>query len=103
MSLLPVARLKRVRVMNERKNTTDQPEEQYESTYALLIRSEEKRRNVFEMAINLFLILGPLMAIWQFAQQPVGIPQVGLKGARCVACVDEVKTLREGRRPEIKG
>ncbi len=91
-------------VMKEQTSTTDQLEGQHkESTYALLIRSEEKSRNVFEMAINLFLILGPLMAIWQFAQQPVNIPAAGLKGARCVVCVDEVKTLREARRPEIKG
>jgi hypothetical protein len=89
--------------MNERTNTTDQPENQYESTYALVIRSEEKRRNVFEVAIHLLLILGPLMAIWQFAQQPVNIPSTGLKGADCVVCIDEVKTLREARRPEIKG
>jgi len=89
--------------MNERTNTTDQPEEQHESTYALLIRSEEKRRNIFEVAIHLFLILGALMAIWQFAQQPVGIPSTELKGAGCVVCVDEVKTLREAPRPEIKG
>ena len=90
--------------MNAKPPTTDQLKDQHEeSTYALLIRSEEKSRNVIEMAINLFLILGPLMAIWQFAQQPVNIPAAGLKGARCVVCVDEVKTLREARPPEIKG
>jgi len=89
--------------MNEQTNTTDEAENQYESTYALLIRSEEKRRNIFEVAIQLLLILGPLMAIWQFAQQPVSIPSTGLKETGCVVCVDEVKTLREARRPEIKG
>jgi hypothetical protein len=91
------------RVMNERTNTTDQPENQHESTYALLIRSEEKSRNIIEMAICPIWILGAVIAIWQFAQQPVNIPAAGLKGARCVVCVDEVKTLREARRPEIKG
>ena len=103
MSLLPVSELESVDVMNERTNTTDERENQYESTYALLIRSEEKRRNVFEVAIHLLLSLGPLIAIWQFAQQPVTIPSTGLKGADCVVCVDKVKTLREGGRPEIKG
>ncbi|SRR5437773_7721002 len=82
-------------VMKEQTGTTDQPENQYESTYALLIRSE--------MAIYPILILGAVIAIWQFAQQPVNIPAAGLKGAGCVVCVDEVKTLREARRPEIKG
>ena len=90
-------------VMKEQTGTTGQPENQYESTYALLIRSEEKNRNVIEMAIYPILILGAVIAIWQFAQQPVNIPAAGLKGAGCVVCVDEVKTLREARRPEIKG
>src|SRR5713101_4334487 len=103
MSLLPVARPKRVGVMNERRNTTDQPENQHESTYALLIRSEEKSRNVIEMAIYPILILGAVIAIWQFAQEPVSIPSTGLKGAGCLVCVDEIKMLREARRPEVKG
>lgn len=91
------------RVMKEQTGTTDQPENQHESTYALLIRSEEKSRNVIEMAICPILILGAVIAIWQFAQQPVSIPSTGLKGADCVVCVDEVKTLHEPPRPEIRG
>jgi hypothetical protein len=71
--------------MNERTNTT-QLENQHESTYALLIGSEDKSRSVFEVVIYPLLILGPLIAIWQFAQQPVNIPAAGLKGARCVIC-----------------
>jgi len=89
--------------MNAQTNTTDQPENQHESTYALLIRSEEKSRNIIEIAICPILILGAIIAIWQFAQQPVNIPAAGLKGAGCVVCVDEVKTLREARHPEVKG
>jgi len=54
--------------MKEKTNMTGQPDYQHESTYALLIRSEEKSRNVFEMVIYLLLILGPLIAVWQFAQ-----------------------------------
>jgi hypothetical protein len=100
------------RVMNERINTTGQPENQHESTYALLIRSEEKSRNMFEMIIYPLLILVPLIAIWQFAQQPVNIPAAGLKGTRCVICDaraqnsvygEEFHTWRGERRPEIKG
>ena len=90
-------------VMKEQTGTTDQPENQYESTYALLIRSEEKNRNLLEVAILPLLMLGPIIAIWQFAKQPVNIPAAGLKGAGCVVCVDEVKTLREARHPEVKG
>jgi hypothetical protein len=89
--------------MKEQTGSTDQPENQHESTYALLIRSEEKSRNVIEMAICPILILGAAIAIWQFAQQPVNIPAAGLKGASCVACVDDLRALRQVRRPEIKG
>ncbi|HEY2101610.1 MAG TPA: hypothetical protein VGH08_00005, partial [Chthoniobacterales bacterium] len=69
--------------MNELTNTTE-PAAEHESTYALLIRSEEKSRNLFEVAIYPLLILGPLIAIWQFAQQPVHIPACLSTGVRCV-------------------
>jgi hypothetical protein len=92
------------RVMKEQTGTTDQPEDQHnESTYALLIRSEEKSRNVIEMAICPILILGAVIAIWQFAQQPVNIPPAGLKGADCVACVDDLRAVRQVRHQEVKG
>jgi hypothetical protein len=91
-------------VMKEQTGTTDQLEDQHkESTYALLIRSDEKSRNVIEMAICPILILGAVIAIWQFARQPVNIPAAGLKGPGCVACVDDLRALRPVRHPEIKG
>ena len=90
--------------MNAQPSTADQSENQHkESTYALLIRSEEKSRNVLEIAIYPLLILGLLIAIWQFAQQPINIPSTGLDGGGCVACVDEFQTLRQVRHSEIKG
>ena len=89
--------------MNEQTNMTAQPENQHESTYALLIRSEEKSRNVFETVIYPLLILGPLIAIWQFAQQPVNIPATGLQGSGCIVCVDDFHTARDVRYSEIKG
>jgi len=92
------------RVMKEQTGTTDQLEDQHnESTYALLIRSEEKSRNVIEMAICPILILGAVIAIWQFAQQPVNIPAAGLKGAGCGTCVDDLRAVRQVRHPEVKG
>jgi hypothetical protein len=82
----------------------DKLEDQHnESTYALLIRSEEKSRNIIEIAICPILILGAVIAIWQFAQQPVNIPAAGLKGADCVACVDDLRAVRQVRHPEVKG
>ena len=89
--------------MKEKINTTDQPDHQHESTYALLIRSEEKSRNVIEMAICPILILGAAIAIWQFARQPVNIPPPGLDAGGCLACVENLRPLRQVRHPEIKG
>jgi hypothetical protein len=89
--------------MNERTNTADRTENQHESTYALLIRSEEKSRNVIEMAIYPSLILGAVIAIWQFALQPVNIPAAGLDAGGCVACVDELRAVRQVRHPQIRG
>ena len=91
-------------VMKEQTGTTDQLEDQHkESTYTLLIRSEEKSRNVIEMAIYPILILGAVIAIWQFAHQPVNISPAGLDAGGCVACVDDLRAVRQVRHPEIKG
>ena len=98
--------------MSAQTYTTGQPENQHESTYALLIRSEEKSRNAFEALIYPLLILGPLIAIWQFAQQPVNIPAAGLKKAgspvldargRNHVAKTNLNALRGGRHPGIKG
>jgi hypothetical protein len=59
----------------------DEPEDQHESTYALLMRSEERSRNLLEMLIYPLLIIGAVMAIWQFALQTVDLPSVGTKAA----------------------
>jgi hypothetical protein len=91
-------------VMNVQTNTTDQLQNQpKESTYALLIRSEEKSRNALEVAIYPLLILGPLIAIWQFARQPINIPPAGFNAEGCVACVDDLRAQGQVRHPEIKG
>jgi hypothetical protein len=88
-----------------------EPCDPHESTYALLIRSEEKSRSAFEMVTYPLLLLGPLIAIWQFAQQPVNIPAAGLKGERCVVYGawtqnnggEEFRSLCGAPHPEIKG
>jgi hypothetical protein len=116
---------RKVRIMNEQINTMNgretlnlqanliapEPCDPHESTYALLIRSEEKSRSAFEMATYPLLLLGPLIAIWQFAQQPVNIPAAGLKGERRVVCGawaqnnggEEFHSLCGGPHTEIKG
>jgi hypothetical protein len=45
-----------------------------QTTYALLMRSEEKGRNILETAVYAGCILSAIVAIWQFAQQPVSVP-----------------------------
>jgi hypothetical protein len=54
------------------KNTTLSAEG-FESTYALLVRSEEKERNLFEGAVYLVLILSAVFSIWHAAHQPVTV------------------------------
>jgi hypothetical protein len=46
----------------------------HESTYALLVRSEEKERSLFEIIAYGLVILSAVAAIWQFAHQPLNLP-----------------------------
>jgi hypothetical protein len=67
--------------MNELTNTIDEPDTQHESTYALLMRSNEKSRNLLEMVIYPLLIIGAIIAIWQFVLQAVELPATNTKAA----------------------
>jgi hypothetical protein len=69
---------------------------QQESTYALLVRSEEKSRGVLEIVLYALFILSAVVPLWQFAQQPVKVPAAGLQPAHCVACMDATKKRDEG-------
>ena len=46
----------------------------FESTYALLVRSEEKERSIFEGAVYFAVILSALLSLWQAATQPIQVP-----------------------------
>jgi hypothetical protein len=59
---------------------------QFESTYALLVRSEEKGRGILEAALYVALILSAIFTISQLASHPVTVPAHGLQ---CVACAAE--------------
>lgn len=48
--------------------------EGFESTYAMLVRSEEKERSIFEGAVYFAVVLSALFSIWQVARQPVEMP-----------------------------
>jgi len=50
-----------------------------ESTYALLVRSEERSRGALETVAYSTIFLSLVVALWQFAQHPVNIPASGIE------------------------
>jgi hypothetical protein len=58
--------------------------EKFESTYALIVRSEEKSRSILETIVYVTLILIAIFSMFQFAQHPVRVPASGI--TPCVAC-----------------
>jgi hypothetical protein len=48
--------------------------ENFESTYALLVRSEEKNRSLLETIVYALLILSAVFSIWEFVHQNVAFP-----------------------------
>jgi hypothetical protein len=46
----------------------------FESTYALLVRSEEKERSLFEGLVYFAVVLSALITLWHAATQPVALP-----------------------------
>ncbi len=46
----------------------------FESTYALIVRSEEKERSLFEGAIYFAVVLSAILTLWHAATQPVALP-----------------------------
>lgn len=59
------------------KQNTFSPE-CFESTYALLVRSEEKERGRFEGVAYLILVLSAAFSIWHLVQQPVDLSLGGM-------------------------
>ena len=45
-----------------------------DTTYALLVQSEEKGRNIMETAVYALLGLSAILSILQFVQQPERVP-----------------------------
>jgi hypothetical protein len=48
--------------------------EPFESTYALILRSEDKKQMVSEIVICALLLLSTGSALWQFGQHPFTVP-----------------------------
>ena len=49
-----------------------------ETTYTLLVRSEEKSRDLLEAAVYAMCILSAIVAIWQFVEQSSRLSVDGL-------------------------
>ncbi len=63
--------------------------EEFESTYALILRSEEKERSLSETVIYLLLILSAVFSIWQVAHQPFRVPtSLIMRGAQLTHSAD---------------
>ena len=75
-------------------NTTNTTNNKLESTYALLVRSEEKGRGVLEIAVYATVILSVVVSILQFVQMPVTVPAPGTKP--CIACHTTTSEFRAG-------
>ena len=58
----------------------------YESTYALLVRSEEKSRSRLEVLVYALFILSAVFSIWQAAHQPIGLPLKAVNTTAAVVC-----------------
>ena len=58
--------------MNNKANTSKL--DTRESTYALLVRSEEKSRSLLETIAYSLVVLSAVFSIWQVAHQPVILP-----------------------------
>jgi hypothetical protein len=69
-------------------NTNQTNNEVHESTYALLVRSEEKERTLLETIAYGLFILSSVAAIWQFAQQPINLPLGAMPRTASVTHVD---------------
>jgi hypothetical protein len=60
---------------------TNEPLNEIEETiYSLLVRSEEKKRAIFETIVYGLIILSAIAAILQFSAQPDPFPLAGLPG-----------------------
>ena len=73
---------------------------QRESTYALLVRSEEKERTFLETAFCVLCALSAIVAIWQFANQPIALP---LKSVATIVDATQVSTMACHYAPQIRG
>jgi hypothetical protein len=61
-----------------------------ESTYTLILRSQEKGRSILEILVFVLCVFSVVVVIWQFALTPL---KTSTPGAPCVACHTSAATL----------
>ncbi len=74
--------------MNNNTDTT----KGFESTYALIVRSEERERGFSEGVAYVVFMLSAMFSIWQAAHQPVTVPAEGLVHNSSIAQVATVQS-----------
>ena len=79
-------------------NTNQTNNEIRESTYALLVRSEEKERSLFETIVYSLFILSAVAAIWQFVHQPVNLPLAAIPQTVSATRSERCRTQRSATR-----
>ena len=65
---------------------------EHKSTYALLMRSEEKSRTILETVLYAGFALSVVASIWQFAQEARLVPAAGPQPATQLvsdSCIDK--------------
>ncbi len=58
-----------------------------ESTYQLLVRSEEKERGLIEGIVYLLLVIATTASIWQLSYEPVTFTKIGKARAQEMAAL----------------
>lgn len=58
---------------------------EHETTYALLVRSEDREQSVSENVVYLVLILSAVFSLWFAAHQPVRLPVSAVNQSASIA------------------
>jgi hypothetical protein len=59
----------------------------HETTYQMLVESEEKEHGIVEDIVYLLLVIATSAAIWQLSHQPVTFAEMGVEHAPDVAAL----------------
>ena len=63
-----------------------------QSTYSLLVKSQETGRSIFETAVNALIVLSAVLAISQFAVQSVVVPTIAAADSTAPVLVAKADT-----------